>query len=171
MTNAFIFCGQPGTGKTTLSKLWAKEIKATYIRIDTIEQAIIRTDCLSEKLNDEGYQVAFALAGENLSMNNSIVVDGVNSLKIIRNRWQEITRQNSASIQFIEISCWDKELHQTRIETRNSDIKGHQLPSWFDVCNTTYEPCEPTAHRLDTAHRTIEETYAKLRDSLIPTPT
>lgn len=34
----FIMSGLPASGKSTLSKLIAKEYKASYFRIDTIEQ-------------------------------------------------------------------------------------------------------------------------------------
>lgn len=35
-----IFSGLPGSGKTTLASLLATKFKATYLRIDTIEQAL-----------------------------------------------------------------------------------------------------------------------------------
>ena len=36
----FIFAGLPGSGKSTLAGVLAREIRAVYIRIDTIEQAL-----------------------------------------------------------------------------------------------------------------------------------
>jgi predicted kinase len=49
----YIFSGLPGTGKTTLSQKVARQIKAVYLRIDTIEQAL--RDLCSVNVQREGY--------------------------------------------------------------------------------------------------------------------
>lgn len=36
----YIFAGLPGSGKTTLAQELAQRVKACYLRIDTIEQAL-----------------------------------------------------------------------------------------------------------------------------------
>lgn len=36
----YIFSGPPGSGKSTLSMRFARQIKAIYLRMDTIDQAI-----------------------------------------------------------------------------------------------------------------------------------
>lgn len=37
----YIFSGLPGSGKSSLSKLVARELHAIYLRIDTIEQGLV----------------------------------------------------------------------------------------------------------------------------------
>ena len=46
-----IFGGLPATGKTTIARDLARQLGATYLRIDTIEHAIAPTK--SEPINDE----------------------------------------------------------------------------------------------------------------------
>jgi predicted kinase len=36
-----VFSGLPGVGKTTIAQALARELRATYVRIDTIEDAIL----------------------------------------------------------------------------------------------------------------------------------
>ncbi|EEQ16447.1 Uncharacterised protein [Yersinia frederiksenii] len=43
-----IFSGLPGTGKSTIAHLLAERLKAVYLRIDTIEQAIRSADSKGE---------------------------------------------------------------------------------------------------------------------------
>lgn len=50
-----------GTGKTTLAKALAQRMKATYLRIDTIEQALQSSLKLSSELGSVGYDIAFSL--------------------------------------------------------------------------------------------------------------
>ena len=40
MNTLYIFAGLPGTGKSELSQNLARERRAVYLRIDTIEQAL-----------------------------------------------------------------------------------------------------------------------------------
>jgi predicted kinase len=45
-----VFGGLPGTGKTTRARGLAQRLKATYIRIDTVEQALRGVDELLAEL-------------------------------------------------------------------------------------------------------------------------
>lgn len=42
--------GLPGTGKTTLARLLAARIGAVHLRVDTIEQAIVRSGVAGARL-------------------------------------------------------------------------------------------------------------------------
>ncbi len=59
-----VFGGLPGTGKTTICRLLLRKFKATYIRIDTIAQAMIASGV--GHIGPTGYAVATALAEANL---------------------------------------------------------------------------------------------------------
>jgi predicted kinase len=54
-----VFGGLPGTGKTTLAREVAEEHSATYLRIDTIEQALRSSGVLvGDDVGPAGYLVA-----------------------------------------------------------------------------------------------------------------
>ncbi len=56
----FIFSGLPGSGKSTLAKELSKVTGATYLRIDTVEQAI--RDLCNFKVEGEGYRLSYRVA-------------------------------------------------------------------------------------------------------------
>jgi adenylate kinase len=47
-----IFAGLPGTGKTTIARALARDLGAVYLRIDSIEQAILASDGGSGPIDD-----------------------------------------------------------------------------------------------------------------------
>ncbi len=61
-----VFSGLPGTGKTTLSKALAAHLECTYLRIDSIEQALRKSGALRQDVGASGYQVTYAMALDNL---------------------------------------------------------------------------------------------------------
>ena len=65
-----VFGGLPGTGKTTVAQALATKLKATYLRIDAIEQAI-KSSGIGE-VGAAGYMVANALAEANLKLGISV---------------------------------------------------------------------------------------------------
>ena len=58
-----VFSGLPGTGKTTISKALAAKMRAVYLRIDAIEQAMRSAG--AAPIGPAGYAVANALATAN----------------------------------------------------------------------------------------------------------
>ena len=70
-----IFGGLPGTGKSTIARALARRIGAAWLRIDTIEQAMVDAGRDRQALEDAGYRVAYALARDNLALGLSVVAD------------------------------------------------------------------------------------------------
>lgn len=53
-----IFSGLPGSGKSTIAQALAKQLSAFYLRIDTIEQAILKAEEGDREMGPAGYFVA-----------------------------------------------------------------------------------------------------------------
>jgi predicted kinase len=159
-----VFGGLPGTGKTSLAREVAEEHSATYLRIDTIEQALRSSGVLmGDDVGPAGYLVAYALAESNLVVGGVVVADSVNPLAITRDAWRRVAATTSAEIVEIEVVCSDITEHRRRIETRLVDVPGLALPTWQDVVERDYEPWDRSRIVLDTAGCTIGQALKELR--------
>jgi predicted kinase len=123
-----VFGGLPGVGKTVIAGELARQIGATYVRIDSIEQAIRDSGALTGPMDDRGYRVAYETAKEKLRLGNVVVADSVNPLQLTRDAWIEVARPAGVPAIEIEIICSDAAEHRRRVEIRQADIPGLRLP-------------------------------------------
>ena len=146
----FIFSGLPGVGKSTVAREVAKRLKAVYVRADTIEQAM--RDCMPDyEVTIEGYEIAYAVAAENLALGLRVVADSVNPLNITRDAWRNTAISQGKEFMDIEVICSDATEHRRRVEQRVSDISGLKLPTWDETVSRQYEPWTMKRLIIDTA--------------------
>src|SRR5688572_33309530 len=91
-----VFGGLPGTGKTTLARQVADRLGATYLRIDTIEQALRSALGLGDDVGSAGYDIAYAVSEINLTLGRTVVADCVNPLPVTRAAWRDVAARAAA---------------------------------------------------------------------------
>jgi predicted kinase len=161
-----IFGGLPASGKTTIARDLARQLGATYLRIDTIEQALRETPTVSQPINEEGYRVAYAVAEDNLRQGRTVIADSVNPIQLSRDAWIGVAHRAHARAVEVEVICSDPQLHRQRVETRSVDIRGLSLPTWEKVISREYEPWQREHIVIDTAGRSVAESVEELRMAL-----
>ncbi|GGV90102.1 AAA family ATPase [Streptomyces massasporeus] len=154
--------GLPGTGKTTLARLLAARIGAVHLRIDTIEQAIVRSGLAQHPVGPAGYVIGYALAEEHLRQGLTVIAESVNPLAVTRDSWQNVGTQAAVPMVEVEVVCSDPEEHRERVTTRSVDIPDLPLPDWQQVLNRDYEPWNREHLVIDTAGQDRQQSLALL---------
>ncbi len=165
-----IFGGLPGTGKTTVAKQLSEKLKAVYLRIDSIEQGI--RDAFpynpdgNQKVIAEGYMAAYAVAKDNLRIGHIVIADSVNPIEITREAWREVAISLNKPFIEVELICSDKNIHQARVESRQSDIKGLTPPTWQEVIKRDYQPWQSPDIKIDSALITASDAVSMIVEKL-----
>ena len=150
-----ILSGLPGVGKSTVAKLLCEKMSAVYLRVDSIEQAIRDS---REQYGDgkpevfaEGYDSAYVVANDNLSLGHIVVADSVNSIEITRSAWRDVALKIGSNYIEVEVICSDLQEHKKRVETRSVSVPNIELPTWEKVMNREYEQWPGGVLQVDTA--------------------
>src|SRR5271156_2137280 len=125
MSVLVVISGLPATGKTTVASALACRTGLTYVRVDSIEQAIRRYGVLS---GPEGYSVGYAVAADQLRLGHGVIAECVNPLAVTRNAWRAGAAEHAADLVEVEVVCADPAEHRRRAGSRTPDIPGLYQP-------------------------------------------
>ncbi len=156
MPRLIVMSGLPGTGKTTLSRPLARALRAVYVRVDTIEQAIRSSTIAPVEVVDHGYRAAYGVAADNLALGLDVVAESVNPIEETRAGWRQVAMDAGAECHAIELLCGDQADHRHRVETRKCDIAGLIQPTWAQVAERHYVPWTSPHMVVDTSALTPE---------------
>lgn len=159
-----IFAGLPGTGKSTIAQTLANRLGATYLRIDSIEQAVRSSGILGPQpdVGPAGYMAAYRVAADNLRLGHIVIADSVNPLRITREAFRAVAEKAQAGFLEVEVVCSDKNMHRERVESRDSTVDGLILPSWEEVETRHYESWESPRLQLDTARFSVAQCVERI---------
>ena len=146
-----VMSGLPGVGKTAVSRELARAIGAVYLRIDSIEQAL-RVNGV--RVEGQGYDVAYAVAADNLRLGRTVVADCVNPWPLTRAAWRSVAERAGVRAVEVEIVCSDEAEHRRRVASRVADIDGH------------YRPWDSPRLLIDSSRMNVQEAVGAIRNAL-----
>lgn len=160
--------GLPGAGKTTLARLLAARIGAVHLRVDTIEQAIVRSGVARHPVGPVGYAVGYALTEEHLRQGLTVIAASVNPLSVTRDAWRATALGAGVPVVEVEVTCSDPAEHRRRVTSRPVGIPDLPLPDWQQVVDREYEPWDRERVVVDTAGQSPQQSLAVLLRGLEP---
>lgn len=159
--------GLPGTGKTTVARRVSTQLRAAYVRIDSIETAIARAEGKFEQTNGwqlpPGYLVGYDVAVDQLCNGVDVVAESVNPLRSSRDAWRDAGLRVGAHVVEVEVVCSDVDEHRRRAEERVLDVAGLTKPTWEQITAREYDSWERDRIVVDTAILTVEESAELVR--------
>ena len=85
-----ILAGLPGSGKSTLADGLSRHFSLPLLSVDPIEAAMWRGGLARDQTGIAAYEVAQALAAEQLRLNHSVLIDAVNPVEAPRAAWRKL---------------------------------------------------------------------------------
>lgn len=158
-----VMSGLPGSGKSTIAAGLSKALAAPVVSVDPIEAAMWAAGIARDQTGIAAYQVARAVASENLKLGQTVLIDAVNPVEAARDMWRETAAARAVPLHFIEVQCRDVQVHQARIAQRVRNIQGMAEVTWADVQKRREEYEAWTGPRLvlDTTVRAPPDLIAK----------
>jgi predicted kinase len=151
--------GLPGSGKSTVADGLSRSLS---IPVFSIEAAMWRNGIARDQTGIAAYEVAAALADEQLRLGHSVIVNAVNPIEAPRQGWRNLAAKYRADLKIIECVCVNETTHRQRIETRIRNIEGVPEIPWSRVLEgrAEYEPWTGERLTLDTSDDPPEQLLA-----------
>ena len=158
LQHIIVLAGLPGSGKSTLAEHLSRTLSLPVFSIDPIEAAMWRSGLVKSQTGIAAYNVATALADEQLRLGHSVIIDAVNPVEAPRAAWRNVAAKYRAHLGIIECVCSDETIHRQRIEARIRGIEGMPEITWARVLErrAEYEAWTDARLVLDTSTQTPE---------------
>lgn len=150
MKRLVVFSGLPGVGKSALAEIVARRLDAVWLRVDTVEAAILKASIRRTFASGlAAYLAVHDIARENIRVGHSVVIDAVNGVQEARDMWRALARSSRTPLRIVEVVCSDSEEHRRRVESRASATPPLPTPTWAEVVHREYRQWKEPILRVD----------------------
>jgi predicted kinase len=126
--------GLPGSGKSTVAEVVARQLGAVLVSVDPIESAMIVSGLPPGwETGVAAYEVCREIAERNLALGHPVVADSVSDSEPARGTWRRAATAAGCPLVVVEVGCSDPAEHQRRVESRSRGLAGVPDPTWEQV--------------------------------------
>lgn len=149
-TTLILFAGMPGSGKTTLARIAARNLGLPVFSKDRM-QRVLRDHHLAAENTGDGYYIILDLADEQLSLGISVILDATFPLDHFRTVASEIAARHHARLCAFYCYCSDDAVWEKRMTSRVQYVPGWKPVGWDDVLRMRqyYQPWDDNAMLID----------------------
>jgi len=119
--------GEPGSGKTTLTKALASRIPAIHLDKDVITSAMMHVHIPKEVGGPASYEVLWDLSRSFLNQGHSVIIDSPAFWAVIEETGRGLAREMDVSYFMIETQCADTDELDRRLATRERLLSNPEL--------------------------------------------
>lgn len=148
-----LFAGIPGSGKTTLARMVARNLQIPVFAKDRV-QRVLRDHNLADASSGDGYYIILDMADELLSLGLSVILDATFPLDHFRTVASETAARHKARFCALYCYCSDDQVWKDRMKQRVQYVPNWKPVGWEDVIRMRdyYQPWNANALFVDSLH-------------------
>lgn len=148
--------GLPGSGKSTVARALASELKAKILRTDEIRKTMVQSPTYGEREKEIVYDAMLSAAGQLLENGENVILDATFYKEELRGRAKNLAEKLKKKFFVIECRAHE-EVIRKRMEKRKKSIKSLSDAD-FEVYKKLKEKFEPIKKNAD-EHVAIDTSY------------
>jgi len=147
-----VIFGLPGSGKTTVAKIFSKEFNAIHLNTDELRKKSLAELGYSERSKRRIYETMFSIAKELILQGKNVCLDGTFYRKILRKKAKKLAKELKVSIHFIEVICEEKVIEE-RLSRRDFSREYSEADfRVYKIIKTQFEPMQKEHFLIDTTY-------------------
>src|SRR5699024_4267962 len=155
-------------GKTSVAEIVAARTESVHLSIDAVEESILACALpRGWRVGVAAYEAAGTMAGLNLRLGRTVIVDAVNDSDEALQTWRAAAAGNESRLDFVHLVISDALEHERRVTHRDRDLAHVGEPTWADVQHrrANFAVWSDAAVEVDTLERTADH----VADALVAT--